>query len=143
MSTHYSAQLTQFAAELKLDDIPQSVIARTEDLFVDWFASAIGGKGANPVEIMAQFAQSMGPHQQTALAGSAEILVTRTSSSPFLACLANAAASHVVEQDDVHNGSVFHPGTIVFPAALACAQHALRCTLNYSECACEIRIDDA
>ena len=66
MSTHYSAQLTQFAAELKPDAIPQSVIARTEDLFVDWFASAIGGKGANPVEIMAQFAQSMGPHQQTA-----------------------------------------------------------------------------
>jgi len=122
MSTHYSAELAQFAAELKLDDIPHSVIARTEDLFVDWFASAIGGKGAVPVEIMAQFAQSMGPHQQTALAGSAEILVTRTSSSPFLACLANAAASHVVEQDDVHNGSVFHPGTIVFPAALACAQ---------------------
>jgi len=122
MSTHYSAELAQFAAELKLDDIPHSVIARTEDLFVDWFASAIGGKGATPVEIMAQFAQSMGPHQQTALAGSAEILVTRTSSSPFLACLANAAASHVVEQDDVHNGSVFHPGTIVFPAALACAQ---------------------
>jgi len=28
----------------------------------------------------------------------------------------------VVEQDDVHNGSVFHPGTIVFPAALALAQ---------------------
>jgi len=122
MSTHYSAQLAQFAAELKLDAIPQSVIARAEDLFVDWFASAIGGKGAQPVEIMAQFAQSMGPHQQTALAGSAEILVTRRSSSPFLACLANAAASHVVEQDDVHNGSVFHPGTIVFPAALACAQ---------------------
>ncbi|MEY3540354.1 MAG: hypothetical protein RL184_425, partial [Pseudomonadota bacterium] len=38
MSTHYSAELAQFAAELKLDDIPHSVIARTEDLFVDWFA---------------------------------------------------------------------------------------------------------
>lgn len=35
MSTHYSAQLAQFATELKLGDIPQSVIARTEDLFVD------------------------------------------------------------------------------------------------------------
>jgi len=45
MRTHYSAQLAQFATELKLGDIPQSVIARTEDLFVDWFASAIGGKG--------------------------------------------------------------------------------------------------
>lgn len=36
--------------------------------------------------------------------------------------MANAAASHVAEQDDVHNGSVFHPATVVFPPALACAQ---------------------
>jgi 2-methylcitrate dehydratase PrpD len=54
--------------------------------------------------------------------GSAEILISRTNSSPFLAALANAAASHVAEQDDVHNGSVFHPATVVFPAALATAQ---------------------
>jgi 2-methylcitrate dehydratase PrpD len=36
--------------------------------------------------------------------------------------MANAAASHFAEQDDVHNGSVFHPATVVFPAALAAAQ---------------------
>lgn len=122
MNIHYSALLAQFASQLQFADIPEHVIARTEDLLVDWFASAVGGKGSAPVEIMNQFAQSMGPVSQPALAGSAEIIVSRSSSSPFLACLANAAASHVVEQDDVHNGSVFHPGTIVFPAALAVAQ---------------------
>jgi 2-methylcitrate dehydratase PrpD len=36
--------------------------------------------------------------------------------------MANAAASHVAEQDDVHNGSVFHPATVVFSPALAVAQ---------------------
>jgi 2-methylcitrate dehydratase PrpD len=54
--------------------------------------------------------------------GPSEVLVTRMTSSPFLAAMANAAASHVAEQDDVHNGSVFHPATVVFPPALACAQ---------------------
>jgi 2-methylcitrate dehydratase PrpD len=54
--------------------------------------------------------------------GPAEILINRKTSSPFLAAMANAAASHVAEQDDVHNGSVFHPATVVFPPALACAQ---------------------
>jgi 2-methylcitrate dehydratase PrpD len=38
------------------------------------------------------------------------------------AAMVNAAASHVVEQDDVHNGSVFHPAAVVFPPALAVAQ---------------------
>jgi 2-methylcitrate dehydratase PrpD len=36
--------------------------------------------------------------------------------------MVNAAASHVVEQDDVHNGSVFHPATVVFPPVLAVAE---------------------
>ncbi len=118
---HLSKALATFAAELTISDIPEEVIARTEDLLVDWFGSAIAGKGSRPVETMTQFAQNMGGFN-AANPGSAEILISRKSSSPFLAALANAAASHVAEQDDVHNGSVFHPATIVFPAALATAQ---------------------
>src|SRR6185503_234785 len=41
---------------------------------------------------------------------------------PLFAAMVNAAASHVAEQDDVHNGSVFHPGAVVLPPALAVAQ---------------------
>jgi len=118
---HLSKALATFASELKIGDIPPEVIARTEDLLVDWFGSAIAGKGSRPVETMTQFAQNMGGFN-TANPGSAEILISRKNSSPFLATLANAAASHVAEQDDVHNGSVFHPGTVVFPAVLATAQ---------------------
>lgn len=118
---HPSKALATFASELEIGDISQEVIARTEDLLVDWFGSAIAGKGSRPVETITQFAQNMGGFN-VANPGSAEILISRTSSSPFLAALANAAASHVAEQDDVHNGSVFHPATIVFPAALATAQ---------------------
>ena len=118
---HLSKELARFASELKIADIPENVIARTEDLLVDWFGSAIAGKGSRPVETITQFAKSMGGFN-SCNAGSAEILINRTNSSPFLAALANAAASHVAEQDDVHNGSVFHPATVVFPAALATAQ---------------------
>jgi 2-methylcitrate dehydratase PrpD len=119
--THPSQELATFASQLSIDDIPKEVINRSEDLLVDWFGSAIAGKGSRPVEIITQFAQSMGGFN-SANPGSAEILIARTSSSPFLAALANAAASHVAEQDDVHNGSVFHPATIVFPATLATTQ---------------------
>ena len=118
---HLSKALATFASELKLSDIPEEVLARSEDLLVDWFGSAIAGKGSRPVETITQFAQNMGGFN-TANPGSAEILISRKSTSPFLAALANAAASHVAEQDDVHNGSVFHPATVVFPAALATAQ---------------------
>ena len=90
---------------------------RGEDLLVDWFGSAVAGKGATPVEILTRFVEQMGP-----ISGPSEILVHRSSSSPYLAAMSNAAASHVVEQDDLHNSSVFHPATVVFSPALACAQ---------------------
>ena len=118
---HLSLELASFAANLKAGDIPNDVMSRAEDLLVDWFGSAIAGKGSRPVETITQFAQNMGGFDSKH-AGPSEILISRKSSSPFLAAMANAAASHVAEQDDVHNGSVFHPATVVFPPALACAQ---------------------
>ena len=53
---------------------------------------------------------------------SREVLISRRQTSPLFAAMVNAAASHFAEQDDVHNGSVFHPGAVVFPPALAVAQ---------------------
>jgi 2-methylcitrate dehydratase PrpD len=50
------------------------------------------------------------------------VLISRRRSTPLFAAMVNAASSHFAEQDDVHNGSVFHPAAVVFPAALAVAQ---------------------
>ena len=112
-----TAKLAAFAANLEFDAIPESVVRRTEDLLVDWFGSAVAGHGSRPVASITRFVHAMGP--QT---GSSEVIVSRARTSPYLAAMANAAASHVAEQDDVHNGSVFHPATVVFPAAVAVAQ---------------------
>ena len=109
--------LCQFLSKIRYEDLPESVVARTEELFLDWFASALAGKGARPVSVIDGFAAAMGPKD-----GSAENLLTRKRTSPFFAALVNGAASHFVEQDDLHNSSVLHPGTVVFPAVLAAAQ---------------------
>ena len=109
--------LATFAAELQFQDLPGPVVSKIEDLLVDWFGSAVAGHGSRPVSSITRFALSMGPS-----AGLAEVITTGDTTSPYLAAMANAAASHVAEQDDVHNGSVFHPATVVFPAALATAQ---------------------
>lgn len=114
---HPTQALARFAAELRFEAIPAAVLRRTEDLFLDWFGSALAGKGARPVETIARFYETMGPPD-----GPCEILIHRRGSSPLVAAAINAAASHFAEQDDVHNGSVFHPAAVVFPAALAVAQ---------------------
>src|SRR5438093_10014117 len=117
MTDSATARLAVFAAGLRFEDIPEPVVRRTEDLLADWLGSAVAGQGARPVMAIAAYADAMGPRE-----GSSEVIIGRRSSTPHFAALVNAAASHVAEQDDVHNGSVFHPATVVFPAALAMAQ---------------------
>ena len=112
-----TAKLARFLADTRFESLPSDVVSRAEELFLDWFASALAGRGARQTRTFESFARAMGPAK-----GSAEILTTRSTSSPFFAALVNGAASHVVEQDDLHNSSVLHPGTVVFPAVLAAAQ---------------------
>ena len=109
--------LAQFAATLQWGDVPPAVQSRAVDLCVDWFGSVLAGCRARPVTSITRFAQSQGP-----ASGPSEVLGHGASTSPMMAALANAAASHFAEQDDVHNGSVFHPAAVVFPPALAVAQ---------------------
>lgn len=110
-------ELALFLYQLKVDDIPKNVFDRCQELFLDWLASAYASKGLHPIPLLESFASIMGPEN-----GKALILVSQKYTSPYFAAFVNAAASHLVEQDDLHNSSVLHPATVVFPAALAAAQ---------------------
>jgi 2-methylcitrate dehydratase PrpD len=119
-ATRHSTQaLASFLVGVRYEDLPNEVVEHTKEFFLDWMASAVAGRGARPVRALEDFAEMMGP-----TVGPSEILVSRRRTSPLFAALVNGASSHVVEQDDVHNESVFHPATVVFPAVLAAAQEA-------------------
>ena len=89
-----TAALSAFLASLRYEQIPAAVVARCEDLFLDWFACAIAGRTARPVKIMESFAATMGPAAAGPTTG-AQVLTNRTLSSPLFAAMVNAAASHV------------------------------------------------
>src|SRR5271169_4585249 len=93
-----SAVLAQFLAGVRFEDLPKAAIARTEEAFVDWFGCALAGRGMRPILALEKFAAAMGPSE-----GRSEILTSRRRTSPFFAALVNGAASHIAEQDDVHN----------------------------------------
>ena len=116
-SSHPSAVLASFAANLRFEDIPAPVLRRAEDLLLDTLASILAGANTRPIQAIERYALAMGPHD-----GPSEVLISRRRTTPLFAAMVNAAAAHVVEQDDVHNGSVFHPAAVIFPPALAVAQ---------------------
>ncbi|WP_325985951.1 MmgE/PrpD family protein [Pseudomonas protegens] len=113
----HTQDLAGFLAGLRYADLPESVLLRTQELFLDWLGSALAAQGAHPIPLFEAYARHMGP-----ASGPARILVNGAGSSAYFAALVNAASSHLVEQDDLHNSSVLHPATVVFPAALAAAQ---------------------
>ncbi len=112
-----SKQLAEFCANLRFEDIPQPVVNRVLELFLDWIGSCLAGSHSRQATVIAKFAQDMGP-----ASGQCKLVGRDQTTSPLFAAMVNGAASHVVEQDDLHNLSVFHPATVVFPAALAVAQ---------------------
>ena len=113
-----SAQLAHAASTLTAEVVPKAVFDRVTDLFVDWVGATLAARGARPIEAITAFADDMGP-----ASGRSEVLLSAKTTSPYFAALVNGAASHFAEQDDLHNSSVLHPATVVFPAALAIAQH--------------------
>lgn len=110
-------ELADFCASLRYEDLPEAVVARCEELCLDWLGSALAGSRQHPIAIFERHAAEMGPRY-----GPCEILSNGATTSPYYAAFVNAASSHIVEQDDLHNSSVLHPATVVFPAALALAQ---------------------
>src|SRR5215218_8028089 len=99
--TNSTQVLAEFLASVRYESLPEAVVARTEELFLDWLASALAGRNARPIAAMEHFASVMGP-----ASGPSEVLTSRSRSSPFFAALVNGASSHLVEQDDLHNSSV-------------------------------------
>jgi 2-methylcitrate dehydratase PrpD len=110
-------RLAEFAASVSLADVPPAAVDACKLLMIDWYGSALAGKDSPQVAALDHFASMMGPSS-----GACQVIPTRRTTSAAFAALINGAASHVAEQDDVHNASVFHPGTVVFPAVLAAAQ---------------------
>src|SRR5207253_2170735 len=82
---HPSQTLASFAAGLRFEDIPAPVVRRAEDLFLDWFGSALAGKSGRPVQAIESFARRMGPQD-----GPCEVLVSRRKTSPMFAAMVNA-----------------------------------------------------
>jgi 2-methylcitrate dehydratase PrpD len=110
-----SKKLAEYTTEVKYEDLPDEVIEFTKLCILDWYGSALAGKDEKPIQSILELVQEWGGNEQATL-------ITGGRSSIGNACLVNAAASHIVELDDIHKSSIIHAGTVVIPAAAAAAE---------------------
>ena len=107
-----SKHLAEFVVSTKYEDIPEDVVEFTKLCILDYFSSAIAGKDTLPIRKIEEMVEMLGGNEQASL-------INGGKSSVANAALLNGAASHIVEQDDIHKGSIIHAATVVIPAALA------------------------
>ena len=112
-----TVELAEFLSKTRYEDLPQPVIEGMKALALDWLGSALAGKAFYPSDLFRHYAKIMGP-----ASGSSTIFGEEQKTSPYFAALINGASGHLLEQDDLHNSSVFHPATVVFPAILAAGE---------------------
>lgn len=110
-----SKTLAQFIENTNYEDLPEDVVSFTKLCIMDWYGSALAGRDKAPVQMIIETVKEMGGNPQATL-------VTGEKTSVAQAALANGAASHIVELDDIHKGSIIHAATVVVPAALAVAE---------------------
>lgn len=109
-------KLAQFTAGLTYADLPPEVVSHVKWLALDSIGCALYGATLPWTRHLIDMIQAEGgTPRATVFCGG-----YRTSLSQ--AVLANSSAAHAFEFDDTHKPSFFHPGSICFPVALACAE---------------------
>ncbi len=110
--------LAKFVAGLRYADLPEATRAHARQFCLDWLACCIRGSGEPAARIVRQVQAAERPAARAATVLCAQPYRT----SAAAAALANGAASHALDMDDLHNASILHLGTVVMPAALAVAE---------------------
>lgn len=106
----------EFIADFHFSDLTTTQVQKVKWYFLDWLASAIAGANEKPVKVILDLVAKMGGNPE------ATVIPDNTSNSCLWAALANGAASHVVEMDDLHRESILHPAAAIIPAVLAAAE---------------------
>ncbi len=118
MTSHPTADLAQFCATLRSEDLSAVVRERVRYLLLDHLAVTLGGSVLPSSLAAYQLLQSIA----TGNTDAATIFGRHERAEAAWAALANGVAAHGLEMDDVENRSSLHPGVVVFPAALALAE---------------------
>src|SRR5262245_59651817 len=108
--------LAGFICSCNYAELPETVRDMARRCVLDWLGSAIRGSIEPPARMYADLARKEGGEP------SASTVCGEFRTSVAWAAQINAAASHTVEMDDLHPGSVLHAAAPIIPAALAVAE---------------------
>jgi 2-methylcitrate dehydratase PrpD len=117
-SSGVTRALTDFAAQLRGEDLPSAVIDILGDLLLDYLRVASIGADMPWSAWSRDYMATLNRN------GSAPVLFEEHGLDPVSAGFLNTVYAGSIDADDTHVGSMLHPGAIVFSAALAVCANA-------------------
>ncbi|MEM3165357.1 MAG: MmgE/PrpD family protein, partial [Halobacteria archaeon] len=130
MTPSLARRLAQLATSIRYRTLPPPVRDKARLCLLDWTGCAIAGArslGPRPSRSAGGAGLGRGPRPDLSFLldrGPMEATVAGRGrrASALSAALHNGTAAHLLELDDVHEPSIYHPGAPVIAAALAAAQ---------------------
>jgi 2-methylcitrate dehydratase PrpD len=110
-------EIASFCHKLGYQGCSPEVVDRVKYLALDFLGVAARGSREKSSRVVRDFIADV-----DSAAGGCVVIGSDLQASAHYAALANGAAAHSLELDDVSNESSSHPGVVVFPAALAVAE---------------------
>jgi len=117
-----TSELAHFAALSKFDSLPSAAVHEVKRALLDFMGCALLGTRHKAIEVLLQhLSQTRGQPALQATPG-CTIIGRSERTEPVSAAWINGTMGHVYDFDDVQTAAGTHPGVIVVPAALACAE---------------------
>lgn len=113
--------LVELAASLRFEDLPETAVEACLALVLDQFTCALLGLEMDWTRRLRSVVAGRGA---PAGGGGAFVYGDPTPVSAEVAALVNGTAAHGFDLDDLHFGTMSHPGCVVVPAAVAAALEA-------------------
>lgn len=109
-------KLARFVCATQFEDLPEPVVAKARECFLDWQGVALAGTTDPATNIMMQYVTAFGGKPEACVIGSS--LKTDLAN----AALANGMIGHALDFDDYHDETVIHASAACVPAILALAE---------------------
>jgi len=116
MTMTISERIGEFVSQIAYDDLPKSVVKVAKRCILDWLGAGYRGSKAEASSWVLDLLRGGNGKE-------ASFLTYPPSKGNFLfTAFSNAFFSHILEIDDVHRGSIFHPASPVISAAFSQAE---------------------
>ncbi|RJQ80178.1 MAG: MmgE/PrpD family protein [Desulfobacteraceae bacterium] len=109
-------KLAEFVYHTKFSDMPDDVVQKAKECFLDWQGVALAGTTDPVAAIVGNYVRSFGGRPEARVMGAN--MRTDAASAAF----ANGVIGHALDFDDYHDETVIHASAACIPAVLALAE---------------------